>query len=685
MGTLKRITGRTTIGLFINQVDGRYQIPLWRGIDRVCRENDANLIVVAGKSPGSNLEEESSYNFIYSRIQPEWLDGLIVVSGALANYIGPEALSEFLKPYESLPRIGIALPLPDIPAITVNNRDSLFSLFDHLIEHHGYREVAWLGGPESNPEARERLEIYQASMEKHGIRILPQWIYHGDFREFSARNAVRFWLDELGWKPEAIVCANDDMALAVLDELKRRGFHVPEDVAVTGMDDISETLYSEPPLTTIHQPLEEQGALAAAQLLDHLSRGQSLRNEELHSRLEIRESCHCVPGNTPVSIKKDFIPAGRVRLDMEAWFQRLKLVTRQFYTSLNLSSALSQSVPFLKSLGIGHFYLIKLPGKASSSPNLQRLLFGYSGNELLTSAGESMVFPVNSLLPEHSFPKERFSSIMLPVFFKEHRQGFCLMSLNDEEPLLYEYLREQISLAWHRNDLYQTRRKTEKELRSAMEALQKSEHRFKDMAVYLPAVILETDVNGNLVFINQNGKEVLGVEEKSATGSNILQFVHPEERERLSQWLEKVALKNTFEKMDFRLSRKEEQPALLIARAKPYLLPGQQPGIRWIALDLQPKAEKNHPAAENLFARYSLSGREQEILELILDGYKIREISEKLHLAESTVKGYITAMYSKIGVDSRSELFELLKVNEIERKGYESYLYSMMSRMFQEE
>ena len=118
---------------------------------------------------------------------------------------------------------------------------------------------------------------------------------HGDFSEGSGAAAARTLLDR-GRRPlpEAVVCANDQMAFGVLHEFQRAGIRVPADVALTGFDDIYPSRLMDPPLTTVSQPFRELGTRAARRLLDRIGEpALTPRAEVLPTSAVIRASCGC--------------------------------------------------------------------------------------------------------------------------------------------------------------------------------------------------------------------------------------------------------------------------------------------------------------------------------------------------------------------------------------------------------
>src|SRR5678816_1151509 len=132
-------------------------------------------------------------------------------------------------------------------------------LLRHLIEHHGYRRIAFIRGTESNQEAEERHSAYVAALEEHEIPYDPELVLSGEFTRESGTSAMIELFDTrqvpVG-ELDAVVAANDYTAFGVIDELSRRRIAVPDQVAVVGFDDMALSRIHSPSLTTVRQPLE---------------------------------------------------------------------------------------------------------------------------------------------------------------------------------------------------------------------------------------------------------------------------------------------------------------------------------------------------------------------------------------------------------------------------------------------
>ena len=121
---------------------------------------------------------------------------------------------------------------------------------EHMVEHHGYKRINFMGGMPGNDYSEVRLQVYKDVLEKNGIPFDERRVYYGYFWEEPAIVAMEQMMDSSLQFPEAIICANDAMALPIVNYLQKNGFRVPEDVAVSGFDGIDMERYSVPRLTT---------------------------------------------------------------------------------------------------------------------------------------------------------------------------------------------------------------------------------------------------------------------------------------------------------------------------------------------------------------------------------------------------------------------------------------------------
>jgi PAS domain S-box-containing protein len=285
---------RLTIGVLVDQMGEAYQTTIISGIAEVAHERDANLICFASGSliPPSGEPKYDRNNF-YDLVSPENVDGLIVMSGALGSHAGTEAIQTFCRNYQHLPIVSIALKLEGIPSVLVDNQQGSLKALAHLIEDHGYSRIAFICGPEGNQEANQRYLTYEEALTKYGLPLDPDLVVPGDFTELSGEAAIRLLVDERNTDFRAVVAANDEMALGALEALKKRDILVPDEIAVIGFDDLADSRYVSPPLTTVRQPLHAQGRRAAEMLLAQLDSQEVPADVILPTALAVRQSCGC--------------------------------------------------------------------------------------------------------------------------------------------------------------------------------------------------------------------------------------------------------------------------------------------------------------------------------------------------------------------------------------------------------
>ncbi|MBN2353135.1 MAG: substrate-binding domain-containing protein [Spirochaetales bacterium] len=268
---------------------------IWSGVYGGARDADVNLICLPGNPPRSQFGFEFQANVLYDMIDPATIDGLIVWGGAMVGGSSPEDTLAFYRRFDSFPVVNISLEINDIPCLISDNYAGMLEACAHLITVHGCRRPAFIRGPENHPESRERLRAYRDALERYGIDFDPGLVVTGNFLRASGRMAVAKLCDERSLSFDGVVCANDLMALGVMDELLARGIRIPDNVKVVGFDDIDESQYFRIPLSTVRQPFYEMGKSAVDNLLRIVRREPFQKRHILPARLVARQSCGCFP------------------------------------------------------------------------------------------------------------------------------------------------------------------------------------------------------------------------------------------------------------------------------------------------------------------------------------------------------------------------------------------------------
>ncbi len=170
-------------------------------------------------------------------------------------------------------------------------KDGFKALVRHLIDAHDCRDINMIAGPKGDLFSEERIDAYKEVLAENDIPFEKERLGYGDFWDKPARAATREFVSS-GKKVDAIVCANDAMAISCVDELSALGKRVPEDIIVTGFDGIQSGLYNVPSITTVAPDYASE----AKMIIETIKNPESKVGESYHDVdfvLKLRQSCGC--------------------------------------------------------------------------------------------------------------------------------------------------------------------------------------------------------------------------------------------------------------------------------------------------------------------------------------------------------------------------------------------------------
>jgi LacI family transcriptional regulator len=180
-------------------------------------------------------------------------------------------------------------PIAGADSVCAENEHSAYALGAHLVRDHGYRSVEFLGDAETSTDTSQRWRGFCRALRDLGVEppVAPTACTFDEHGGYTA--AQRLLRDH---QPQALVCANDEIAFGAVLAAEQLGLRVPDDLAVTGWDDVMAARHSRPGLTTVRQPMRELGARAAMRLQQRLAGDSSEpRHEVLPTQLVLRASC----------------------------------------------------------------------------------------------------------------------------------------------------------------------------------------------------------------------------------------------------------------------------------------------------------------------------------------------------------------------------------------------------------
>jgi LacI family transcriptional regulator len=265
-----------TIGVVTGDISSAYYSHALGGIEQAFINTGYHPLFASAN--WNSQEEQAAIEMLLAR----QIDGLIVMGG----YSNDEFLTNLSK---RLPFVLVGRIVPGIEnhCMATDNIQGGFLATQHLISL-GHHAIAHITGSKTNPDAVARLQGYRQALETNGIPFEPNLVREGDFLERSGMMAIESLLMQHS-NFSAVFTANDQMAVGARLALGRHGLRVPDDVSLIGYDDLPTSQYLYPPLTTVHQPMNEMGRDAVRHVIG-LLKGEALKLEVPNLSLSIRES-----------------------------------------------------------------------------------------------------------------------------------------------------------------------------------------------------------------------------------------------------------------------------------------------------------------------------------------------------------------------------------------------------------
>ena len=267
------------LGLIMPDVESLYSFAVLRGVNRAIAQLHYDLIVYTGGDSFQNDSAEKEAYYV-SLLNGSVVDGVIVVAPVAANFsttaplviIDPNNLS------------------PECPAVISTNQVGAMQAMKYLTDL-GHRRIGFITGRLDLVSANRRLQGYKDGLAVANIPLDEQLIQIGDYST-TAAVSLTHQLFALPDPPTAIFASNDMSAMGVYRAAEEAGVRIPEDLSVIGFDNLHDSMFLNPPLTTIDQFITEMGSIAV-EMIVQLVKGETL-SKHLHkisTQLVSRKSC----------------------------------------------------------------------------------------------------------------------------------------------------------------------------------------------------------------------------------------------------------------------------------------------------------------------------------------------------------------------------------------------------------
>lgn len=310
---------------------------------------------------------------------------------------------------------------------------------EHLIRVHHKKDIAYVTGLLTNEEGRERFRAYRDCIEEAGITFDEDRVFNGYYDVDSGRNAVKFFLNHGRTMPEAIVCANDNMAIGVIAQLKECGYAVPDEILVTGYDGDDIAKFHTPSITTIGRSQYEVGYEAMKLLCTADITDIADTERGFGGKLIVGTSCGCSSNKRVYrAVREKYVEQAFIIQQASNCIQKMLSDFTAYEEESELAHGLKKFIPFTD---MKSFYLCTcnqeeatdIAEKFSRFKDVREVYLTEYTKQMKVSLayenGEYVEYPNierKEIIPQKAKEKDGNLYIVSPIHYLNHCYGYCV-------------------------------------------------------------------------------------------------------------------------------------------------------------------------------------------------------------------------------------------------------------------
>ncbi len=415
------------------------QRTMLEGISDYAKKKGVNLFTF---TCGGDIYTTSDHNTgefqIYNLPNLQSYDAVIIAPDTIQDEKVVKRLEEQLLATK-VPSISIDTKIADLCCYEIDNGSAVYHMTEHIVTEHGKSKILYLSGPRENQESKERKRGFLKCMEEHKFKEGKEYVVeYGNYWMDSGREAIKSRIQE-GKLPEAVICANDYMAIGVVEELKQSGYRVPQDVIVTGFDYSFEGRHHVPQISSIKKPIYDMGYAACKQLVEQRGVDEGKIFDVIY---KFSESCGCASGRKE-NLKDYKLQMAKEKSENIEWAKILNAMSVDLNEVNSLQEFIEKLKLYVKQMQFPYFYLClcdekQLVGEIELTdgryqmsdtdyadyPEEMRVAIAYEGGEFFPPE----IIKTRKLLPQRFYDKAKgVTSIVLPIHFRLHCMGYCVV------------------------------------------------------------------------------------------------------------------------------------------------------------------------------------------------------------------------------------------------------------------
>lgn len=429
---------RRRLALLVGQADEDLQSRFITGFTKQAFDRGKDVCVFSMyKKYQDTAARELGESNIFTLLNPDFFDGILILKDTIQTSDVAEQIEERLQKEYSGPVLVVDLDSKYYRSVFIDCFTPVYDLTNHLIEDHGLKDIAFLTGKKKHRHSITRQKAFEKAMKKHGLEVPENRIIEGDFWYLSGEQCADTLISSGEKLPEAIVCANDQMAIGVCRAFEEKGVRVPEDIVVVGCDANGEGMTSPKILTSYRSPAFELGAYSVDALED-IRTGKTPREFTDKATIIYGETCGC-----------DKLHDSGMNIRRPEWTTSIyengfDSVNSMLFEDLMVHSDLMDYLGTVYSYafqikGAESFYLCLVDGIQSMGVTAPARNEGYTDKmiQAICYSGDHHddrvtlegYFDVNDILPELSLYREKPQAFFfVPIFFEEKCFGYAAVS-----------------------------------------------------------------------------------------------------------------------------------------------------------------------------------------------------------------------------------------------------------------
>lgn len=376
--------------------------------------------------------EEGEYN-IFRLPDFTQYDGVIMNSDTIHDLKVTENIVDRIKKAK-VPCVSLNQRGEGDVCVSMENKTGIQAIVEHLVCEHDARTIAFVSGPLDNHDAEQRLAAYKETMEQHGLQYQEENIFYGDYTYQSGMTAVEQYLNPGRQMPDAIMAANDEMAIGVILTLEDAGYRVPEDIIITGYDNSSIAQINHPRLTTVRRGEYAAGEMAYKKLKQMICGETNVSDGTVYGRAIFSQSCGCDRKHnyTHAELQKMYV---KKSVGTDKYMEMLKASAAEFTGLETFDDFMECAQRYIRQINPEYFYLCMCGSIENYYAELDRMAEGRDRGRDASVYKDDIRIPLAYERGKFTSYGEFHKKELLPPQCKEGKKGnfYLVMPLHHQD------------------------------------------------------------------------------------------------------------------------------------------------------------------------------------------------------------------------------------------------------------